>query len=133
MEWKYVKPLVSMDSIDKFEELVNYHFPEEFKKCVMEYNGGRPIKRAFDTDKTSERELKSFLSFNKSDKETVWKLYECLEKEISDKYVTFAIDNFGNMICFNKMDNSINFINHEEMAIEKIAENFHAFMQMLYD
>ena len=38
MEWKYVKPLVSMDSIEKFEELVSYHFPEEFKKCIIEYD-----------------------------------------------------------------------------------------------
>lgn len=133
MEWKYVKPLASMDNIEKFEELVSYRFPEEFKKCVIEYNGGRPIKCTFDTDKTSERELKSFLSFNENDKETVWKLYEWINKEIFDKYVVFAIDNFGNMICFSKMDNSINFISHEEMDIENIAKDFNSFIQMLYD
>ena len=135
MEWKYVKPLVSMDSIEKFEELVSYHFPEEFKKCIIECNGGRPIERTFDTDKVSGRELKSFLSFNMEDKETVWKLYEWLDKKVSDKYVVFATDNFGNMICFSKIDNSINFINHEEvdMDVEKIAKDFNEFMHILYD
>ncbi len=71
MEWKYVKELKSVNLIDDYECLVKYVFCDSFRKCVIANNGGRPSKKAFDTDKVKERELKSFLSFNKEDRETV--------------------------------------------------------------
>ena len=71
MEWKYVKELKSVDLIDDYECLVKYVFCDSFRRCVIANNGGRPSKKIFDTDKVKERELKSFLSFNKEDRETV--------------------------------------------------------------
>lgn len=132
MNWKYVKPLKSIKNIDDFECLVKYVFPEEFRKCVIENNGGRPELCCFNTDKVKERALKSFLSFNKNDRETVWKLYEWSKDELADKYVPFAIDNFGNLICFNVDNDHIVFINHESLSIEFINSTFEEFVNSLY-
>ncbi len=132
MQWKYVKPLLSAESISKFETLVKYKFPDAFKKCVLENNGGRPNSRTFDTDCTKERELKSFLSFNKDDIENVWKIAEWNKSELSDKYVAFAIDNFGNLICFDIKNNNIIFLDHETLNTEKITDDFISFMNGLY-
>ena len=132
MQWKYVKPLLSSESISDFETVVKYKFPDDFKKCVLENNGGRPDSRTFDTDRTKERELKSFLSFNKDDIESIWKISEWNKSELSDKYVAFAIDNFGNLICFDIKNNNIIFLDHETLNTEKISDDFTGFLNGLY-
>lgn len=133
MEWKYVKTLETEDNIDEFECLVKYAFPESFRKCVTNYNGGRPSKRVFDTDKRRERELKSFLSFNKEDRENVWKINEWNKSELLDRYIAFAIDNFGNLICFDANDDKVIFMDLEGVIIEDIADSFTDFLECLYD
>lgn len=133
MEWKYVKPIKSADLIKDFEALVNYVFDDHFRRCVMNNNGGRPSKKAFDTDKSKERELKSFLSFNHEDKETVWKIFEWNKEELTDKFIPFAIDNFGNLICFDASNDHVVFINIENVTSEKIANSFAEFLELLYD
>lgn len=132
MKWKYVKPLKSVKNIDDFECLVKYAFPNDFRKCVIENNGGRPEFRCFNTDKANERVLKSFLSFNKDDKETVWKMYEWSKDELANRFVPFAIDNFGNLICFDADNDHIVFLNHETLVIENIKDTFDDFMNSLY-
>ena len=133
MDWKYVKALNSNELIDDYECMVKYVFCDSFKKCIMEHNGGRPSMRIFDTDKAKERELKSFLSFNKDDRETVWKIFDWNKDELTDKYIPFAIDNFGNLICFDASNDKIVFVNHEDMTIEMIANDFDTFLNGLYD
>lgn len=132
MNWKYVKPLESIKNIDDFECIVKYAFPEEFRKCIINNNGGRPELRCFNTDKMDERAIKSFLSFNKGDKETVWKIYEWSKNELADKFVPFAIDNFGNLICFNADNDHIVFLDHENSLVENINDTFAEFINSLY-
>lgn len=133
MDWKYVKPLSSEDSIKDFERLVNYSFSDDFKECVLHNNGGCPDCKVFNTDKTEGRVLKTFLSFNKDGRDTVWKIHDWNKNELADRYIAFAIDNFGNLICFDKISDSIVFINHESMEVETIALCFSEFMKMLYE
>lgn len=133
MEWKYVKTLSSVDNINEFECLVKYAFPDDFRNCVLNNNGGRPGKRSFDTDRNKERVLKSFLSFNKEDRETVWKIQDWNKEELSDRYIPFAIDNFGNLICFDAENDKVVFLELEHVAIEQVADNFTEFMSKLYE
>ncbi len=140
MNWKYVKPLVSEDLIKEFEKEHNFKFDESFVDCVKNNNGGRPEKTVFDTHKTKKRDIKTFLSFNKEDKETIWKINE---KEIvrpeymagtDSKLIAFAVDNFGNYICFLKdAENAGNvvFINRKTNDLEYIAKNFDEFINSL--
>ncbi len=132
MNWKYVKTLKTENLIADFESLACYEFPEEFRDCVMHYNGGRPERKGFDTNLNSGRELKSFLSFNTDDKETVWKIYEWNKDELSNKYLAFAIDNFGNLICFDMNNDNVVFLNHEDLSVEHIANTFAEFLELLY-
>jgi hypothetical protein len=131
MNWKYVKPLESTENIDRFECLVKYAFPDDFRRCVQEHNGGRPERRVFDTNKARERVMKSFLSFNRGDLETVWDIREWNREELGERYIAFAIDNFGNLIAFDADTDHIVFINHEDMTVEQIADSFVKFMAKL--
>lgn len=133
MEWKYVKTLSSADNINEFECLVKYAFPDDFRNCILSNNGGRPGKRVFDTNRNKERVLKSFLSFNKEDRETVWKIQDWNKEELSDRYIPFAIDNFGNLICFDAENDKVVFLELEYVTVEQIADNFTEFMSKLYE
>lgn len=132
MNWKYVKTLTSYNLIDEFERDYNCSLPKEYKECVQLNNGGRPEKSAFDTEKNKEREIKSLLSFNKEDKETIWKLNEWNKEDLSGKYIAFAIDNYGNLICFD-LNNQIIFFDHETAQIEYVCESFAQFVNSLYE
>lgn len=128
MDWKYVKPIASVEIINEFERNFNYKFPADYKECAIKYNGGRPKVKVFDTTTTKECEFKSLLSFNRDDRETIWNVNE----NCKESYIVFAIDSAGNSICFNKSDNTIIFVNHETKSVEKIADNFTTFINSLY-
>ena len=64
---------------------------------------------------------------------TVWKIFDWNKEELANKYVPFGIDNFGNLICFDANNDKIVFVNHEDMSVEAIAENFDGFMSGLYE
>lgn len=132
MNWKYVKALKSKNAIAEFETSYKIRFPDSFKEIVAKYNGGRPENDIYDTDKTKERTIKSILSFNQDDKETIWKINEWSAEVLGDKYVAFAIDHFGNLICFSKSDRSIIFIDLETLKTENIASDFVSFIDKLY-
>ena len=131
MVWKYVKQLSSEKNIESFERLSSFTFPESFKDCIRQHNGGRPKYYVFDTNRKAGRALKTFLSFNQEDKENIRSVYECCKIELQNKYIPFAIDNFGNLICFN-YSNQIIFVNHETFNEEFVASSFDDFLNFLY-
>ena len=133
MNWEYVKTLKSANLIDEFESLVGYEFPGDFKECVMQYNGGYPEREAFDTDTTKERVFNHLLSFNKEDISTIWKTNEGHIEGLPDKYVVFADDPFGNLICFDKDNDNVIFWNHEDESVEHIANTFTELLDKLYE
>ena len=128
MDWKYVKPIASKEIINEFERNFNYKFPDDYKECAINYNGGRPKVKVFDTTTTKEREIKSLLSFNRDDPETIWNVNE----NSKESYIVFATDSSGNLICFNKSDNTIIFVDHETRSVEKVSDDFTSFINSLY-
>lgn len=133
MKWNYVKPLASQSSLKEFEQIVQYRFPEDFRKCVQQYNGGRPEQRVFDTDKGTDRMITSLLSFNQQDKENVWDLWEWGKEDLQDRYVPFGIDPFGNLLAFDVKTNDVMFLDHETGTVEKAASNFTEFLEKLHE
>ena len=132
MNWKYIKPLINEESISEYQNLVNYTFPKDFIDTIKLYNGGRPENKYFTTSINKERVLKSFLSFNHNDIETVWKVFDNLDDIIKTKYVPFAMDNFGNLICFAKNNQNIIFLDYETLQEENICRSFNTFLNILY-
>ncbi len=54
-------------------------------------------------------------------------------QNIMDNYVIFAEDSGGNQIAFNKTDDSVVYIDHENLEVEHIADSFDEFLDCLYD
>lgn len=152
LEWDFVEPLESENLIDEFEQLRGYKFPISFRNCVKINNSGYPSKNIFDTEIESERCIDSLFSFNHTgDDMTVWDVVEAYESNINvakqlgdleeatmltnlfNRYVVFADTPFGDDIAFDKTDDSVVYIDHETLKVEKIADSFDAFLDCLYD
>ncbi len=129
-EWRYVKSIGSLSRIEEAEKELGIVFDSEFVSFLKQYNGGRPPISVFDTDKMKERTIKSFLSVNINDTENIYKANEVISTVRSD-VIPFAIDNFGNYICFCKADNSIVFLDFETGETEHIADRFEDFLRIV--
>lgn len=130
---KYIKPLHKKQYISDVQTKVGYYFPDVFKEFVLTNNGGRPIKSFVISSRGKERHVMTFLSFNPDDRCSIWKEPTFNKGNSVFKNIPFAIDDFGNSFCFNKLDNHICFVNHETLDEEFIAENFNEFINKLYD
>ncbi|MGC9342798.1 MAG: SMI1/KNR4 family protein [Bacteroidales bacterium] len=129
-EWRYIKPLKDEKLILEAEKKLDFEFNKAFIAFVKKFNGGRPPVSVFDTKSTKERTIKSFLSLNPDDPEDII----TLNKNASDIFVNliaFAIDNFGNYICFERNSESVIFLDYETGNTEFIANNFNEFIYIL--
>lgn len=126
-EWRYIKPLAAESLISDAEEKLGYNFVESYIDFVKKYNGSRPPVSIFSTSTSQERTIKSFLSFNPTDVENIIKLNRGVT-EISTKLVAFAIDNFGNYICFDKQNNTVVFLDFETGETDLIDKTFSDFL-----
>ncbi|WP_410501808.1 SMI1/KNR4 family protein [Exiguobacterium acetylicum] len=131
LTWKYVKPLKDKDSIKNFETLNGLQLPQDITDCIIQNNGGRPDKKVFDTEVSKGRAMKSLLSFNKNDLETVYDVIDVLKSERKD-LVPIASDPSGNYICYNLINKSIVFWLHETNITEKVSDSFTTFLNGLY-
>ena len=131
LTWKYVKPLKDNNAVECFENDNNLKLPQDIVSCVKEYNGGRPDKKTFNTEVTKGRVIKSLLSFNKDDLETIYDAIDVLKDENRD-LVPIVSDPGGNYICYNTKKENIVFWMHETNTTEKISDNFTDFLQSLY-
>lgn len=129
-EWRYIKPLVAENLIRDAEEKLGYNFTSSYVDFVKKYNGSRPPVSVFSTSISQERTIKSFLSFNPSDAENIIKLNKGVV-EISAMLVAFAIDNFGNYICFDKQSHQVIFLDFETGKTELIGKTFSDFLKKI--
>lgn len=129
-EWRYVKPLANEKLIAETQEKLGFKFGDSYVAFVKKYNGGRPPISVFDTDITKERTIKSFLSLNPSDPENIITLNKNVP-DILGNVIAFAIDSFGNYICFEKTKDSIVFLDYETGATERISDNFDDFLEVI--
>lgn len=137
MKWNFDKPLENAALIDEYEQKIGYRFPEAFRRCVMEHDGGFPEEDAFDTEVAKEEDLNNFCSFRKDALDTIWDCNmadsydECWEGIMED-YVEFARTSFGDLICFDRRDNTVVLVRHETLDVERTGKEFAAFMDSLY-
>ncbi|MGL6512214.1 SMI1/KNR4 family protein [Aeromonas hydrophila] len=126
-EWRYIKPLETENLILEAEEKLGCKFTDSYVDFVKRYNGSRPPVSVFTTSSLQEKTIKSFLSFNPSDVENIVKLNKAVAG-ISKLLVAFAIDNFGNYICFDRNNNMVFFLDFETGKTELIDKTFSDFL-----
>jgi len=131
MEWKYVKPLKDDAAIERLIKACGYELPDEYVNIVKQFNGGRPQNKLFLTEKQTEHQLKTFLSLNQDDRENIWDSFEWDSPAVAMRYLIFAVDGFGNLICLKK-NGSVVFFDHENNTEELVSQTFRDFLGALY-
>lgn len=143
MKWDFIDELIDPHSIERFEKLVGYTFPEDFKQTVRLYNGGYPEPNAFDMKGEKEKVFSCLVSFNENDDYSLWDYvdadsasnHEWLIEGLDWRYVPFADDPFGNMLCFDRTNDHIVFWDHEEEdgGMYFVASSFTELINSLYE
>ncbi|KRD91005.1 MULTISPECIES: SMI1/KNR4 family protein [Priestia] len=137
----WIQPLdspISEKVINDVESYFNIQFPLDYKKCILNFNGGYPQPKVFDTDVKSELVFSCLLSFT-SDDANIVEVYEMKSQVLPSGIYPFARDPFGNLLCFDYRKNvsepTIVFFDHEvekEQAIYHICDTFTELLEKLY-
>lgn len=127
--WKYVKPLVNLESIAEYEALTGSILPDDIKRVVKMCNGGRPSLKYYDLPNEKDKEFKTLLSFNRNDIENVFAFYPV--DSANGKIVPFASDPAGNL--FVVKEGKIFLWSHESDSTVFLADSFPAFLETLHD
>ena len=128
ISWKYVKPLVNLESIAEYETLTGSLLPDDIKEVIKMYNGGRPSLKYYDLPKEKDKEFKTLLSFNRNDIENVFAFYPL--DSANGKIVPFASDPAGNLFVIK--EGKIYLWSHESDTTVFLAESFSVFLETLH-
>ncbi|CAH2463216.1 SMI1/KNR4 family protein [Bacillus sp. S4] len=134
-KWLFSGGSLAEDKIVEVESLFGFSLPDDYKKCVMENDGGYPEPNTFDCDSGRiEAVFNDLISL--TDEDLNIKMFS---EFAIQKLIPFGRDPFGNLICFdyrqNKNEPTVIFYNHEEQnesAIEPICNTFTELLNRLY-
>ena len=129
--WKYKIAISDVCVFDEIEKERQIKFPEELKKFIMEYNAATPTKYKFMIGVT-EKVLGAVLCFNRGE-EDVDSVFSALCVVKDNNLLPFAIDSFGNYICYELSKREIVFLEHETEVVVSSQKELYDFINSLYE
>ena len=139
---------VNIAVIEEFENMISANLCHDYKKFLLEYNGGYPEKNAFDwvqknaiyENVVGGDDIRYFTSIQQSILD-----YEYLRERMPNEFVQIADDNFSNRICLGIKGSyygKVYFWDHDWEAeddepptydnLSLIANSFTDFINMLF-
>lgn len=128
--WKYKIDMKDLQAFAEVEKLRGIRIPEELKSFVAEHNAATPSLHHFMVGAT-ERVFGAVLSFEKNETEADT-VYPALEAVEDKNLLPFAIDPFGNYICYQLDKKQIVYWNHEDDAATTTGKGLKEFIESLY-
>lgn len=129
IEWKYKIDLAE-NAIATMSEKYGLNIPDDLVKFLETANAATPSRTKFMV-KVDEKILGAVLSFNPDEKEA-----DSFESAMNIGFekcmIPFAIDPFGNYICYDTDNHAIVFLDHENGTSVTVAESLKKFIEMLY-
>lgn len=135
-------PKISLQDIKQFEQEYDVKLPKQYVDFLLKYNGGYPQESTFKiSDVEGESIVNKFYGIGDM-KGNLGKVFEVLEGEIPDGFVSIANDSGGNEILLGvnkKYQGKVYFWIHDlEPEYEMgnmfiLAENFVEFFNNLYE
>lgn len=121
------KKVFAFADVEKFRGIL---IPEELKNFVAEHNAATPSRHHFMVGAT-ERVFGAVLSFEKNETEADT-VYPALEAVEDKNLLPFAIDPFGNYICYQLNEKQIVYWDHENDAVTTTGKSLKEFIESLY-
>lgn len=127
------------EGIKRIEYRYNIELPEDYKKFLLKYNGGKTPDTVFNTKKESS-DIRAFHGVCNADKyynieeNLSGNIADIYEEKIEKGYLTIAEDSFGNDICIGiseKKYGKIYFYDHEIQKFTKIYNDFKEFISKI--
>lgn len=130
MDWKYKIDVVNQNVFSEIEKNYGITISEELRALILTANAATPSKYNFMLG-TTEKVVGAILSFNKEETDTDT-IYSALSAIEDRSLVPFAIDPFGNYICYSNNDDKVVFWDHETSGIISTGKGLSAFLDSLY-
>ncbi len=115
-------------------------FPEEFRQCLRECNGGSVLESDFDfvelSGNTTTSGIGAIIRFDAEGSPDILDVYRRLGDAAHPKIVPFAETGGGDCICLDYRHSedqpAIAYFDHEYGEYVRIADSFTSFVEMLY-
>ena len=130
MNWKYKIDVANPNVFSDIEKKYGIVISEELRVFILTTNAATPSKYNFMLGAT-ERVLGAILSFNEGETDTDT-VYTALSTMEDKSLVPFAIDPFGNYICYSNKDNKVVFWDHETSGVSSTEKGLDEFLDSLY-
>lgn len=130
MNWKYKIDVANQNVFSDIEKKYGIVISEELRALILVANAATPSKYNFMLG-TTERVLGAILSFNEGETDTDT-VYTALSTMEDKSLVPFAIDPFGNYICYSNKDNKVVFWDHETSGVSSTEKGLDEFLDSLY-
>lgn len=118
----------SIENIQKVAEENGFIYPKELINLILKCNNGIIIPNKFDATKEQGLEVKTILSYNKEDKETVYSAIKTL-RESGVNFIPFANTPSGDYICLNGAEVVI--WEHETSNTQLVSPTLSKFLESL--
>jgi len=128
--WKYKIDLLDESVFDEIGNERSITIPTELKKLIKVGNAATPSNCKFMVG-VNERVLGAILSFNKGEPDTDT-VFTALKTVNDRNLLPFAIDPFGNYICYDVNKSIVVFWNHETNEISSTGKDLGQFLESLY-
>ena len=130
MNWKYKIDVANPNVFSDIEKKYGIVIAEELRALILTANAATPSKYNFMLGAT-ERVVGAILSFNEGETDTDT-VYTALSTMEDKALVPFAIDPFGNYICYSNKDNKVVFWDHETSVVSSTEKGLSEFLDSLY-
>lgn len=117
--------------IKEIESKFGISLPSDYTLIAINYDGGIPDKKIF-TAGGKQRVFSRLISIQPNKHPNVLDALEWID---SNNFIPFALDPFGNIICFyisNPREIEISYIETETQTVYSVSSSFGAFINGLY-
>ena len=128
--WKYKIDLTDESVFSEIEKERGIVIHDDFKKFILEANAATPSKYNYMLG-TTEKVVGAILSFNRNDVD-VDTVYTALGAIEDKNLLPFAIDPFGNYLCYDLKESAVVFWNHESDVVASTKKSIEEFIDSLY-
>lgn len=130
LTWKYKIDLTNEQVFTEIEKDRGIVIPSNIRDFICKTNAATPSKYNFLIGST-EKVLGAILSFNRDEKDTDT-VFTALSVVENRDLLPFAIDPFGNYICYDVKKGVVVFWDHETDEVSSTAQDFDDFLMGLY-
>lgn len=128
--WKYKTEVSNSNVFTEIEKERGIQIPNELKEFIKDTNAATPSKYNFMLDNV-EKVFGAVLSFNQNETD-IDSVFIALNAIEDKKLMPFAIDPFGNYICYDLESRAIIFWDHETDYTGVICNSLIEFLNALY-